>query len=82
MEDIFWMVYVKGSGMPTFKHATLASAKAEAERLVRKAGARAYILEPVACCYLRQPQPLPLPVVWEELIRVGVPVAEPPTRTA
>ena len=44
----FWMVMVEGRGMPQIRHPTFEKARTEAERLIRKEGKGAYILEAVA----------------------------------
>ena len=47
----FWMVWVEGSGPPSFKHWTEESAAKEADRLARiHKGYRVYVLHTVSAC--------------------------------
>jgi hypothetical protein len=45
--DSFWMLYAEGCESPKFKHRTLESASAEAERLAEKLNTQVYVLQAV-----------------------------------
>lgn len=45
--DSFWMLYAEGRESPNFKHGTLESAQAEAERLAEKLNTKVYVLQAV-----------------------------------
>lgn len=45
--DSFWMLYAEGYESPKFKHCTLESAQAEAERLAEKLNTKVYVLQAV-----------------------------------
>ena len=45
--DSFWMLYAEGCESPKFKHGTLESAQAEAERLTEKLNTKVYVLQAV-----------------------------------
>ena len=45
--DSFWMLYAEGCESPKFKHGTLESAQAEAERLAEKLNTQVYVLQAV-----------------------------------
>ena len=47
---LFWMVYADGKGEPTRQHPTLAAACQEAERLAKKNGTTAFVLQAVQAC--------------------------------
>ncbi len=40
----FYMVYLKGGGAPSFRHATLDGAEREAKRLATQHGEKAFVL--------------------------------------
>jgi hypothetical protein len=50
MADPFWVVWKEGGGAPTFKHASVTDAEAEAERLARTVGGTFHVLQLVATC--------------------------------
>ena len=45
--DSFWMLYAEGCESPKFKHCSLESAQAEAERLAEKLNTKVYVLQAV-----------------------------------
>ncbi len=57
----FWMVYLDGGGAPTATHNDIDQAKREAERLARKYGKRAFVLESKLAVELETP-----PVKWTD----------------
>lgn len=65
-ETKFWMLYVEGGNAPTFAHRTIASARAEAERLAEKLGKKVYVLEAVSVCELKKCQ-------WDTLAALLLP---------
>ena len=63
MEDYFFMVFVNGCHNPTYQHASLENAKAEAVRLSKlpdNQGKKVYVLSVVACCIFEPVQWLPI----------------------
>lgn len=44
MTQPFYMVYLEGSGAPTYKHITFESAETEAKRLAKAHRSKAYVL--------------------------------------
>lgn len=54
MTQPFWMLYIEGQRGPTFKHASEATARQEAERLAKLIpGKKVYLLEAKAECLVQ-----------------------------
>lgn len=63
----FWLIWNEKGRVPTYKHATMASARAEAERLSRlQPGDTFHVLQCVASCRK-------IDVEWTDHVCVGEP---------
>lgn len=64
----FWMVYLENGNCPTFRHSSAESAVKEAERLTRRTGRRAFVLESKQMVELSEP-----PVIWTATDKEPIP---------
>lgn len=59
-QESFWMCFAEGHNNPTFKHTSLYSAQAEAERLAEKLNCKVYVLQAIEEVSLHKFDHIPL----------------------